>query len=89
MRVPTLSGWTVPFAAIAKVGIGEYVEVKMAEWKPAKKVVLAPALKKASVSWATALASKVLPVPGGPKRSTPFGGSMFAARVPVRSTEAI
>jgi transitional endoplasmic reticulum ATPase len=27
----------------AKVGIGEYVELKKAEWKPAKKVVLAPA----------------------------------------------
>jgi transitional endoplasmic reticulum ATPase len=27
----------------AKVGIGEYVEVKKANWKPAKKVVLAPA----------------------------------------------
>jgi transitional endoplasmic reticulum ATPase len=27
----------------AKVGIGEYVELKKAEWKPAKKVILAPA----------------------------------------------
>jgi transitional endoplasmic reticulum ATPase len=27
----------------AKVGIGEYVELKKAEWKPAKKVTLAPA----------------------------------------------
>ena len=27
----------------AKVGIGEYVELSKAEWKPAKKVVLAPA----------------------------------------------
>ena len=27
----------------AKVGIGEYIELKKAEWKPAKKVTLAPA----------------------------------------------
>ena len=33
-------------------------------------------MKHASVRFATALASNVLPVPGGPKSSTPFGGSM-------------
>ena len=33
-------------------------------------------MKQASVRLATALAHSVLPVPGGPKRRTPFGGSM-------------
>ena len=33
-------------------------------------------MKVAFVWCATALASSVLPVPGGPTRSTPFGGSM-------------
>jgi hypothetical protein len=30
--------------------------------------------KKAPVSFATALAIRVFPVPGGPKRRTPLGG---------------
>ena len=33
-------------------------------------------MKQASVRLATALAHNVLPVPGGPKRRIPFGGSM-------------
>merc|ERR1719270_52655 len=33
-------------------------------------------IKQASVLLATALAQRVLPVPGGPYSSTPFGGSM-------------
>mmetsp|Transcript_80984 Transcript_80984/g.175048 ORF Transcript_80984/g.175048 Transcript_80984/m.175048 type:complete len:222 (-) Transcript_80984:671-1336(-) len=36
-------------------------------------------MKQASVRLATALAVSVLPVPGGPYRSTPFGGSMPSA----------
>lgn len=33
-------------------------------------------MKVASVRLATALAHRVLPVPGGPKRRTPLGGSI-------------
>jgi len=33
-------------------------------------------MKQASVLLATALAVRVLPVPGGPYRRTPFGGSI-------------
>jgi hypothetical protein len=33
-------------------------------------------MKQASVRLATARAQRVLPVPGGPKRRTPLGGSM-------------
>lgn len=33
-------------------------------------------MKQASVRLATALAHKVLPVPGGPNNNTPFGGSI-------------
>lgn len=33
-------------------------------------------MKQASVLFATALAHKVLPVPGGPNNKTPFGGSI-------------
>ena len=33
-------------------------------------------MKQASVLLATALANRVFPVPGGPKRRTPFGGSI-------------
>lgn len=33
-------------------------------------------IKQASVLLATALAHKVLPVPGGPYNKTPFGGSI-------------
>jgi hypothetical protein len=33
-------------------------------------------MKHASVLLATALAVKVLPVPGGPYNNTPFGGSI-------------
>ena len=33
-------------------------------------------MKQASVRFATALAQRVLPVPGGPYSSTPLGGSM-------------
>jgi hypothetical protein len=33
-------------------------------------------IKQASVLFATALAHRVLPVPGGPNSKTPFGGSM-------------
>lgn len=33
-------------------------------------------IKQASVRFATALASRVLPVPGGPNNKTPFGGSI-------------
>lgn len=33
-------------------------------------------MKQASVRFATALAHKVLPVPGGPNNNTPFGGSI-------------
>ena len=33
-------------------------------------------IKHASVLLATALATKVLPVPGGPYNNTPFGGSI-------------
>lgn len=33
-------------------------------------------MKQASVRLATALAHKVLPVPGGPNNKTPFGGSI-------------
>ena len=33
-------------------------------------------MKQASVRLATALAQSVFPVPGGPKRRTPFGGSI-------------
>eukprot|EP01051_Picozoa_sp_SAG22_P007666 SAG22_NODE_547_length_9252_cov_27.855894_12_plen_204_part_00 len=36
-------------------------------------------MKQASVRFATARASSVLPVPGGPYSSTPFGGSMPSA----------
>ena len=44
-------------------------------WLP---MISGPAMEKkfASDSFATALASSVLPVPGGPWRITPFGGSM-------------
>mmetsp|Transcript_919 Transcript_919/g.2617 ORF Transcript_919/g.2617 Transcript_919/m.2617 type:complete len:215 (+) Transcript_919:447-1091(+) len=37
-------------------------------------------MKQASVLFATARALRVLPVPGGPYRSTPLGGSMPSAR---------
>mmetsp|Transcript_7534 Transcript_7534/g.23689 ORF Transcript_7534/g.23689 Transcript_7534/m.23689 type:complete len:335 (-) Transcript_7534:185-1189(-) len=37
-------------------------------------------MKHASVRFATARAESVLPVPGGPYRSTPFGGSMPSVR---------
>lgn len=33
-------------------------------------------MKQASVLFATARAHNVLPVPGGPNKSTPFGGSI-------------
>lgn len=33
-------------------------------------------MKHASVRFATALAHKVLPVPGGPNNNTPLGGSI-------------
>ena len=33
-------------------------------------------IKQASVLFATALAHSVFPVPGGPNRRTPFGGSI-------------
>jgi len=33
-------------------------------------------MKQASVLLATARAQRVFPVPGGPNRSTPFGGSI-------------
>lgn len=39
-------------------------------------MTVAPRMKVLSVRLATALAQRVLPVPGGPYSKTPFGGSI-------------